>query len=129
LKRSKKLEKYIKHYTGKNVKVFIMNWIWGGYGGWYNRKKNILELHKDDADYKPLVWHEMGHLIDKKRGYVNNEVFACTWHLNRLKALGYNRLYKESLEWYKGIGHSGCERDKEYRKVAKIISKKFDNNA
>ena len=125
MKRDIKLEKYIKRYTGKKVTVYVMNWIWGGYGGWYNRRKNILEFHKDGVNYKPLIWHEMGHLMGKARGYVNNEVFACSWHLNELKRLKYNRLYNESLEWYKEIGSSGCERDKEYRKVSKIISKKY----
>ncbi len=122
MKRNKRLEKYIELYTGCNIKVITVKWIKGGYGASINSKK--LKIHEDDVDYKPLIWHEMGHLMRYDKDWVKNEYKAQKWALVTLKKLKYNDIYEESIEWIKGwrFHISGVK----YEKVAELILKEFD---
>ena len=120
--RNFELEKYIKRYTGKTVKVHTVKWIKGGYGASMNPVRG-LKICKEDSIFRPLIWHEMGHLMGRDRNWVKNEVKAQKWALKNLKRLGYNRIYKESIEWVKRWGTTGTISDKKYKKASKIILK------
>jgi ATP:corrinoid adenosyltransferase len=120
MKRSLKLEKYIKRHTGHEIKVFIVKWIKGGFGAYINNKR--LKICEDDMDYKPLLWHEMGHLIDGDYNWVKNEYKAQKWALKTLKKLKYNNIYQESIEWIKLWGKRDltiCDRG--YRKASRML--------
>ena len=123
MRRNKRLEKYIKLYTGCDIKVYIVKCIKGGYGACINSKR--LKICEEDSEYKPLIWHEMGHLMAwNNRNWIKNEYKAQEWSLRRLKKLKYNNIYKESIEWIKIWGtRNHTVDDKKYRKVAKMLLK------
>lgn len=120
MKRHIKLEKYIKRYTDRDIKVYIVKWLWGGYGAWINSKKGILKIREDDSNFKPLIWHEMGHLMAGAKSWVKNEVEAQKWALKTLKKLKYKRIYKESINWIQRWGNSS-ESANGYKKARKIL--------
>ncbi len=121
MKRDIKLEKYIKRYTGHNIQVFTVKWIKGGYGAKINSVTGM-KICESDMHYKPLIWHEMGHLIVGDNNWIKNEYKAQKWALKTLKKLKYNNIYKDSIEWIKIWGtRNQTKDDRRYKKVSKIL--------
>jgi len=120
MKRNIQLEKYIKRHTGHNVKVFTVKWLKGGYGAKMNTVTG-LKICEEVSTYKPLIWHEMGHLIDEDMNWVKNEIKAQTWALKRLKKLGYNKIYEESLDWIKSWQNIKNASTQYYKEASEII--------
>lgn len=100
-----KLKKYIKRYTKKDVKIHLIKYFRNepNIGAKYFIKKNLLIIVKSELDYRPLIWHEMGHIATSPTSEfcVKNEVNAQLWVMKNLKKLKYKKLYKESIEYIK----------------------------
>ena len=105
-----KLEKYIYRYTNIRINVKIQKYIRGGFGARLHFKylKNgriieftLLKIREDSIDNKPLIWHEIGHMLYAKthKNSILTETKAQLCALEKLKILGYNKLYKESIEY------------------------------
>jgi len=119
--RNKKLEKYVKRYTGVSLKVITQKWFWGGYGAKY-QSKGILYIREDLLNFKPLIWHEMGHLMDGAEDWVENEVKAQLAVFKKLKDLGYEKIYRDSLMWVTvRWGNQNNENNRNYAKARKRI--------
>ena len=120
--RNKKLERYVKRYTGKEIKAYTVKCIKGGYGAYMSDR--VLRIREDEMDYKPLIWHEIGHLMAWDDDWVKNEYKAQKWALRKLKKLNYKNLYKESIEWIKIWGKRNLTTyDIQYRIASKLLLK------
>lgn len=99
------LQKYIKRYIKKDVKVQIVKFFRNepNCGAKYIVERNILKIREDELDFRPLIWHEMGHIVTSPTsGFsVKNEVNAQLWAMKNLKKLKYKKCYRESLEYIK----------------------------
>lgn len=105
MKRNIKLEKYIKRYTKKDVKVQVVQYFHNepNGGAKFFVERNLLKIVKSDLDFRPLIWHEMGHIVTSPTsGFcIKHEVDAQLWAMRVLKRLKYKKLYKESIEYIK----------------------------
>ena len=125
------LEKYIKRYTGKDIKViFVKDFTEEPEcGAKYFVKRNLLKIREDCSDSRPLIWHEMGHIATtpSSKFCVKHEVDAQLWVMKTLKKLKYKKLYKESLEYIKSwnIDRDAWWRLDIYGKAKNIILKKI----
>ena len=122
MKRYLKLEKYIKRYTGINLKVYTIKYHHGGYGAYQKYYlKGYMTINEDLVDFKPLIWHEMGHLMTHDDDWIKAEYKAQKWALNKLKKLKYNRIYKRSIEWIKRWNKIENENTIKYGIVKKML--------
>jgi hypothetical protein len=126
--RSYKIEKLIKEVVGEDYTVEVKRWIKDGYGAIVTPSKKLLRIRKDNTDYLPLIWHEMGHIAtDKPNDSVyQREIKAQTWALKNLLHYKHIDLFEESIVWMKTwleYDGSGTPADLIYRKVAQKLLK------
>ncbi len=121
------LQKYIKRYTKKDVKIQIVKFFRNDPNGGakYFVERNLLKIREDELDFRSLIWHEMGHIVTSPTsGFsVKNEVNAQLWVMKNLKKLKYKKLYKESIEYIKSwnIDRNKCWRLNIYSRAKNII--------
>lgn len=123
MRRDFKLERYVKRYTNIKVKVFLLKYVKGGYGAIMNPFTRELKILYDLKDFKPLIWHEMGHLMTNDYNWIKREYKVQKWALKTLKRLKYNKIYKESLEWIKTWHDIKNNSRLKYGKVQKMLLK------
>jgi len=128
MKRNKKLEKYIKRMSGIAVEVRVVKKFWDLVGAKAWPEKQRITFAEDELDYKPLIWHEMGHLKTQITAYfsIKDEVSAQMWALRELRKRGYRKLYKESVDYVKEWGwNKECPKRYVYSRARNIILKKL----
>ena len=129
MKRYLKLEKYIKKYTGENIKVFTVKYHKGGYGAYMRGSKGYMTILEELVNFKPLIWHEMGHLLDGDTNFIKNETKAQLAVFAKLKQLGYQKLYAQSLLWLiNRWGQQANKNNKGYAKAKKQILNTMNKN-
>jgi len=114
--------------SGIVVEVRIVKKFWDLVGAKAWPKKQRISFTEDHLDYKPLIWHEMGHLKTQITGYfsIKDEVKAQMWALKELKRRGYKKLYKESVDYVKDWGwNKKCPKRYVYSRARNIILKKL----
>ena len=130
MKRCKPLEKYIKKYTGINLKVYTVKYHHGGYGAYQKYySRGYMTINEDLTDFKPLIWHEMGHLMmNDGKGFIEREVDAQLWAFKTLKELNLSKIYRDSLMWV-NCRWGSLENDSQngYGKARKIILETLNN--
>lgn len=128
LKRLRNYEKLIKKATGHNYKVFVVNWIHGGYGAICYNGKKFIKVSKDQVGFLPLFWHEMGHIVMDRDGqtFFEAEYNAQAWALNDLLQRKQKVLYKQSINWIRTRwGKTGTASDELYSLVRAKILRRF----
>lgn len=121
----KQITRYLRKHLKQSFKVIILPRINGGYGAFMSLTIRTMLIRKDCSNFLPLIWHEMGHCWDGDYdSFVLNEVKAQLAALRRLKKLGYQKIYDDSVKWIKTRwGKTKTESSKEYALAAKKILK------
>jgi len=131
LNTERKIERYIKHLFGLDVKVKFKHHFWGGYSALCYRECKLIEIQKSMTKYYDfmiaLIWHEVGHVFTAKphKNYclsVKNEVNAQIWAFKTAKKRKYNRVYKILMDDFKNC--NGWKRHN-YRRARSIILNKL----
>lgn len=101
--RQIKLEKYIKRFTGKIYKVYSFRYIHDGYAAITDTVNKRLDILHEQVNIKPVIWHEMGHIIFDHidASPLEDEYNAQMWALGELLKRGYTKIFEESIEWIK----------------------------
>lgn len=103
MKRQFKLEKYIKRFTGKEYKVYSAKFLLDGYGAVTLVGPRIIKIVEDQLNEKPVIWHEMGHVVfdSMPQTLEESEYNAQMWALRELLKLGYRKIFEASILWIK----------------------------
>ena len=127
--RSKKLEKLIKEMTGQSFIVETKKWLWYGFSARVYLTKNYMTIRRDHINFKPVIWHEIGHIKTTKikMSFFEREYRAEMWALKQSLEKKNIKLFEESLAWVKSwLDVSEPQEtpwDKKYARVARKILK------
>lgn len=118
----KRLEKYCKFLTGKNIKVLLNKMRM--YCARVHVGCDIIEFNPNKI-IKFIIWHECGHMVcNHETISVKNEVDATMWSVLKALQRGY---YRVAMNIVDNMNHCGWRKNDMYEVARKEILKQVED--
>lgn len=121
MQREQKLEKYIFNISGLSSKVYSAKNLQGRVGARiFKCYPIVMHISKDCVNFKPLIYHELGHLFTLGNNcFIIEEVLAQLWAFKTL--IKNKKLYNQSYSWVKRWHTCKNSHTEGYTQAADII--------